>query len=56
MLRVWTCASKEIEAIIIATDVYFARRYAEKMGYTAELVEVTQPTVFERELDSDAVG
>ena len=49
-LRVWTVQGKTEEAILIATDEYFAKRYAEQMGFFGALVEVKQPTVFLGEL------
>jgi len=53
MLQTWIVQKACEEAIIIATDEYFAKRYAEQMGFHGELKLVTQPTIIIRELDAD---
>lgn len=51
LLKTWFVQSEKEEAIIVASDEYFARQYADQMGFHGKLNLVEQPTCFIRELD-----
>lgn len=54
-LRIWLCQTETEEAILIATEEYWARKYADQMGFHGPLKEIVQPTAIIRELDPDEI-
>ena len=46
LLKTWIVDDDTTRAIIVATDAYYAQRYAEQMGYNGTLHLIEVPTVF----------